>query len=184
MKNTSGSIVKKASHITKNNKKVVIKKDKTKSVIEDIKKDSDVNGSNELKQQLKQIMKELNHVESNPEVETKDAFNNSKFDYYTNTFDVIDTILHQNNKRELANHQLTSYKQFIEKDLGDIIRQFNTRKIYFGYDANANKHKMELHIDFLNYNLGRPTINENDGSSKVMRPDIAKLRNLTYNSFK
>ena len=106
----------------------------------------------------------------------------NSFDYFTNTFDVIDTILTQHNNRELVNHQHSSYKQFIEKDIGDIIRQFNTRKLYFGYDTNANKHKLELHIDFLNYNLGRPTIHENDGSFKVMRPDIAKLRNLTYSS--
>ena len=106
----------------------------------------------------------------------------NSFDYFTNTFDVIDTILTQHNNRELVNHQHSSYKQFIEKDIGDIIRQFNTRKLYFGYDTNANKHKLELHIDFLNYNLGRPTIHENDGSFKVMRPDIAKLRNLTYSA--
>jgi DNA-directed RNA polymerase beta subunit len=104
------------------------------------------------------------------------------FDYYTDTFDVIDTILTQHSNRELVNHQHASYKQFIEKDIGDIIRQFNTRKLYFNYNSNANKHKLELHIDFLNYNLGRPTIHENDGSFKVMRPDIAKLRNLTYSS--
>lgn len=104
------------------------------------------------------------------------------FDYYTDTFDVIDTILTQHSNRELVNHQHASYKQFIEKDIGDIIQQFNTRKLYFNYNSNANKHKLELHIDFLNYNLGRPTIHENDGSFKVMRPDIAKLRNLTYSS--
>lgn len=104
------------------------------------------------------------------------------FDYYKDTFDVIDTILTQHSNRELVNHQHASYKQFIEKDIGDVIRQFNTRKLYFNYNSNANKHKLELHIDFLNYNLGRPTIYENDGSFKVMRPDIAKLRNLTYSS--
>ena len=106
----------------------------------------------------------------------------NNFDYYNLTFDVIDTILEQHSKRELVNHQHESYKQFIEKDIGDIIKQFNTRKLYFFYDTNANKYKIELHIDFLNYNLGRPTIHENDGSFKVMRPDIAKLRNLTYSS--
>ena len=104
------------------------------------------------------------------------------FNYYEDTFKIIDTILHQHNSRELVNHQHASYKQFIEKDIGDIIKQFNTRKLYFNYDTNANKYKLELHIDFLNYNLGRPTIHENDGSFKVMRPDIAKLRNLAYSA--
>ena len=88
----------------------------------------------------------------------------ANFDYYNYTFDVIDTILNQHNNRELVNHQHTSYKQFIEKDIGDIIKQFNTRKIFMQYDPNANKHRLELHIEFLNYNLGRPTIHENDGS--------------------
>ena len=113
----------------------------------------------------------------------KDTSNiNNSFDYYKNTFDVIDTILHRNNKKDLVNHQFTSYKQFIEKELGDIIRKFNTREIYFNYDANANKHKQLLKIDFMNYNLGRPTIHENDGSFKVMSPDIARLRNLSYSA--
>jgi CBS-domain-containing membrane protein len=52
------------------------------------------------------------------------------FNYYEDTFKVIDTILHQHNSRELVNHQHASYKQFIEKDIGDIIRQFNTRKLF------------------------------------------------------
>ena len=116
------------------------------------------------------------HINKN-NIESKNNFN-----YNDNTFDVINTILTQHENKELVNHQYTSYKQFIEKDIGDIIRQFNTRKLYFNYDSNANKHKIELHIDFLNYNLGKPTIHENDGSFKVMRPDIAKLRNLTYSA--
>jgi DNA-directed RNA polymerase II subunit RPB2 len=139
---------------------------------------SDKDKQEDLKNQLKDFMKDMND---------KNGVNNEKvkinnFDYYNYTFDVIDTILNQHNNRELVNHQYTSYKQFIEKDIGDIIRQFNTRKLYFNYDVNANKHKLELHIDFLNYNLGRPTIHENDGSFKLMRPDIAKLRNLTYSA--
>ncbi len=137
----------------------------------------------ELKNQLKDFMKEMNEKNAGKDGEKDDNVNKiNNFDYYTYTFDVIDTILKQHNNRELVNHQHTSYKQFIEKDIGDIIRQFNTRKLYFNYDVNANKHKLELHIDFLNYNLGRPTIHENDGSFKVMRPDIAKLRNLTYSA--
>ena len=143
----------------------------------------------ELQAQLKDIMKQYIDI---PQVSTIDntitepekvkQSDKNTYDYYTHTFDVIDTILQQHNNRELINHQHESYKQFINKDLGDIIRQFNTRKLYFDYDANANKHKLELHIDFLNYNLGRPTIHENDGSFKIMRPDIARLRNLSYSS--
>jgi len=140
--------------------------------------------NDKLKQGLVDFLKEFKAGGGKPDSGKPDSKEDNKpgFDYYNLTFDVIDAILHQHNKRELVNHQHASYKQFIEKDLGDIIRQFNTRKLYFNYDPNANKHKLELHIDFLNYNLGRPTIHENDGSFKVMRPDIAKLRNLTYSA--
>ena len=63
---------------------------------------------------------------------------------------MIDSILYQRNTNELVNHQHSSYKQFIEKNLHDIIQQFNPRKIYFNYDANANKHKTEVHIELIN----------------------------------
>lgn len=93
---------------------------------------------------------------------------------------IIKSILKQNDCKEFINHQLTSYKQFITKDIGDIIKQFNTRKLYFNYDPAVNKHKTELHIDFLDYNIGPPTIHENDGSYQQMTPMLARLRNLTY----
>ena len=41
---------------------------------------------------------------------------------------------------------------------------------------------MELHIDFLNINLGHSTIHENDGSYQPMTPELARLRNLTYSA--
>jgi len=139
--------------------------------------------------EVSELVNELNRKINNSKSEAKSNSDSksspnsdTEYDYYGNTFDVIDTILTQHENRELVNHQHTSYKQFIEKDIGDIIRQFNTRKLYFNFDPNANKHKLELHIDFLNYNLGKPTIHENDGSSQVMTPDIARLRNLTYSA--
>ena len=143
--------------------------------------------SDTIRNTVSDIIKDLDHKIDESRQQNNSNMNISihsknNFNYKDNTFDVINTILTQHENRELVNHQYTSYKQFIEKDIGDIIRQFNTRKLYFNYDSNANKHKIELHIDFLNYNLGKPTIHENDGSFKVMRPDIAKLRNLTYSA--
>jgi len=100
----------------------------------------------------------------------------------TQSFEIIDSIFNQNNNKELINHQLSSYKQFITKDIDDIIKQFNTRVLYFDYNEKVNKHAMELHIDFLNINLGHSTIHENDGSYQSMNPEIARLRNLTYSA--
>ena len=99
-----------------------------------------------------------------------------------NIDEIIKSIFKQNNNKEFINHQLSSYKQFITKDIGDIIKQFNTRKLYFDYEPKANKHRSELHIDFLNYNIGNSTIHENDGSYQPMTPMLARLRNLTYSA--
>ena len=151
-------------------------------------KDTNINLEKEqlqhkLKDSLKDSLKEefehsLNEKEN--DIDNLDA--NDNFNYYKNTFNVIDHILYQRNTNELVNHQHTSYKQFIDKNFGDIIQQFNPRELYFNYNAHANKYKTELHIEFLNFNLGRPTIHENDGSFKVMTPEEARLRNLTYSA--
>ena len=83
--------------------------------------------------------KEEKEKEDKEDKEDKEV--DTDFNYYENTFNVIDSILYQRHTNELVNHQHSSYKQFIDKNLDDIIQQFNPRKIYFNYDANANKHK-------------------------------------------
>ena len=156
-------------------------------------KDTNINLEKEqLKYKLKDSLKEefeysLNENEKEKEdkndIDNLDNLDNhTKFNYYKNTFNIIDNILYQRKTNELVNHQHASYKQFIDKNLGDIIQQFNPRELYFNYNAHANKYKTELHIEFLNFNLGRPTIHENDGSFKVMTPEEARLRNLTYSA--
>jgi DNA-directed RNA polymerase beta subunit len=147
-------------------------------------KDTNINLEKEqLKHNLKDSIKDAFEHSLNKKEDDIDTLDDEKkFNYYKNTFDVIDTILYQRNTNELVNHQHSSYKQFIDKNLGDIIQQFNTRELYFNYNAHANKYKTELHIEFLNFNLGRPTIHENDGSFKVMSPEEARLRNLTYSA--
>ena len=131
------------------------------------------------------IINELDKKIDEGKEKTKDKIKDKSkndFDYENNTFNIIDSILKQNNNRDLINHQFSSYSEFINTYIGDIIRQFNTRTIYFGYNAHANKHNIELHIDFLNHNLGKPTNHENDGSFNIMCPQVAKLRNLTYSA--
>ena len=57
--------------------------------------------------------------------------------YPKDVFKIIDSFV----KRDgLVNHQLASYEQFIKKDMGDIIRLFNNRKLYFQYNPEINKH--------------------------------------------
>ena len=99
--------------------------------------------------------------------------------YPEDVFKIIDAV----NKRDgLVNHQISSYDQFIKKDMGDIIRLFNNRKLYFQYNPAINKHMLEIVIEFLNHNLAPPTIWENDGSYRTMTPELARFRNLSYSA--
>ena len=148
--------------------------------------------SNVNKIKTKNVMKKNTEISDN--LPKKKEHKNIKFDKNANVIikdenviftkddhdAIIESILKQHDNKEFINHQLTSYKQFITKDIGDIIKQFNTRKLYFNYDPIVNKHTTELHIDFLNYNIGSPIIHENDGSYQQMTPMLARLRNLTY----
>ena len=161
------------------------KSEKTEKTVKSVKITEDI--SNYANTIISELDKKIEEVKKNKD--SKDGQNGqngqNEFDYTintNNTFNIIDSILKQNNNRDLINHQFSSYSEFINTYIGDIIRQFNTRTIYFGYNPHANKHNIELHIDFLNHNLGKPTNHENDGSFNIMCPQVAKLRNLTYSA--
>ena len=50
------------------------------------------------------------------------------------------------------------------------------------YNKTANLYKLELIVNFKNLNIHRPQIYENNGATKVMFPQEARLRNFTYSS--
>ena len=88
---------------------------------------------NELDKKIDEIKKSKESKENkkNKDDIKKDNSQND-FDYTintNNTFNIIDSILKQNNNRDLINHQFSSYSEFINTYIGDIIRQFNTRTI-------------------------------------------------------
>ena len=158
--------------------KVDVKRKSSKNEIKSIEKDLDkVLNKDKTNEPIK--MSEPIKIDTEALFDEMNNEDTKSFNYFQDSMTVIDAIMKQ---RDIVYHQHASYKQFIEKDIGDIIKQFNTRKLYFNYEQHANKHRLELHIDFLNYNLGRPTIHENDGSFKMMKPDTARLRNLTYSA--
>jgi DNA-directed RNA polymerase II subunit RPB2 len=167
----------KSNEKTKNqkvvNKKIKTTSTKTKNTKDNNNKLDPINGELDIDLE-KPFDNSENKFQDNPAIEKdidrKDVYN------------IINSLIKQNGGKEFINHQLTSYKQFITKDIGDIIRQFNTRILYFNYDPEANKHRLELHIDFLDYSIGNSTIHENDGSYQQMTPMLARLRNLTYSA--
>ena len=103
-------------------------------------------------------------------------------EYSTQTWDVIAEYFKQHNNKQLAFHQHQTYEHFLTVQLKQIIKQFNTVSIYHNFSPENNKHRTELHIDFEDYNLGKPLIHENDGSYSTMRPIDARLKHLTYSA--
>lgn len=148
-----------------------------------------IKNKNKNKNTKRQNEVEIDHIKAKVDIKKDKSMNMGKEDELVreeidrnDVHTIINSLIKQNGGKEFINHQLTSYKQFITKDIGDIIRQFNTRILYFNYDTEANKHRLELHIDFLDYSIGNSTIHENDGSYQQMSPMLARLRNLTYSA--
>jgi DNA-directed RNA polymerase beta subunit len=50
------------------------------------------------------------------------------------------------------------------------------------YNKELKKYSLEINLRFQNFQLNRPQIFENNGSTKVMFPNEARLRNFTYSS--
>jgi DNA-directed RNA polymerase II subunit RPB2 len=93
---------------------------------------------------------------------------------------VIESYLKENNWMTLIKHHLESYNDFMKNKIPLIVKQFNPLSIYHGYDEESNNYKFEIRIEFTNVHYTKPLIYENDGSTKIMYPQEARLRNISY----
>ena len=84
----------------------------------------------------------------------------------------------------LVRHQLESYNDFVNQQIPKTIEMFNPVRIVSDndYDAKSGKHSLEIFVSFENFRLYRPQIHENNGATKLMFPQEARLRNFTYAS--
>ena len=84
----------------------------------------------------------------------------------------------------LVRHQLESYNHFVNNQLKETINMFNPVVIHSEHDYNTevNLYKLEIFITFDNFQIYRPQIHENNGATKIMFPQEARLRNFTYAS--
>ena len=84
----------------------------------------------------------------------------------------------------LVRHQLESYNNFINVQLQKTIEMFNPVTIHSEHDRDeeTNLYKLEIIITFDNFQIYRPQIHENNGATKIMYPQEARLRNFTYAS--
>lgn len=93
---------------------------------------------------------------------------------------LLELYVKQNNM--IVRHQTDSFDDFALHKMDQIISSFNPIDINESYlpDRGLYKHRVILSIE--NPTLLRPTITEKDGQQKIMMPNDARLRNMTYSS--
>jgi len=82
--------------------------------------------------------------------------------------------------KQLVKHQVDSFNDFVTYKLGQIMDGFNSVDISNTYLVDDACYKYVISLELTNPVLTKPMITEKDGSTKVMLPNDARLRNLTY----
>jgi DNA-directed RNA polymerase II subunit RPB2 len=93
---------------------------------------------------------------------------------------LIDCYFKDANGRQLIAHQLDSFNDFIKRILDHIIQGFNSLDVCNKFNVEHGCHQYVVTLVVSKATLGKPTIHEKDGTIKVMNPNDARLRNMTY----
>ena len=104
--------------------------------------------------------------------------------YLETPWAIIESYFKDQYLSQLVRHQLESYNNFVTYQIQKTIDMFNPVQICsdHDYDKNSDKHSLEIFVTFENFHIYRPQIHENNGASKLMFPQEARLRNFTYAS--
>jgi DNA-directed RNA polymerase II subunit RPB2 len=99
-------------------------------------------------------------------------------------WNIIESYFQGRHLQRLVRHQIESYNDFVNNQIKKTIDMFNPVHIKSeqDFDKDSKKHKVELIMTFDNFSIYRPQIHENNGSTKIMYPYEARLRNFTYSS--
>ena len=115
---------------------------------------------------------------------TKDSILGHLGSYIEEPFHIIKSYFEGQHLQRLVRHQIESYNNFINFQVQRTIDMFNPVEIRSenDYVAEHQKYMLEVFIHFENFKLYPPQIHENNGATKLMLPQEAKLRNFTYAS--
>jgi DNA-directed RNA polymerase beta subunit len=82
----------------------------------------------------------------------------------------------------LVRHQIESYNHFVHYQIQRTIQMFNPVIIHSenDYIPERQQYFLEIQIHFENFKIYQPQIHENNGATKTMLPQEARLRNFTY----
>ena len=97
---------------------------------------------------------------------------------------IIESYFKGQHLKRCIRHQLESYNDFVINQVQKTIDMFNpvTIRSEQDFDKETNKYRLELIITFNNFHIYRPQIHENNGATKTMFPQEARMRNFTYAS--
>jgi DNA-directed RNA polymerase II subunit RPB2 len=131
-------------------------------------------------------MSELKHNDylSSPEEKERCDDDNDFSKYIEEPWTLIESYFKGKLLEKLVRHQLESYNDFITYQIQKTIDMFNPVVIHSenDFDEVHKKYKLEIILNFSNFNIYRPQIHENNGATKLMFPQEARERNFTYAS--
>ena len=137
------------------------------------------------------ILKELIAMEDDLKkgIETKASAEESDVlghlgSYLEEPYNIIESYFRGQHLERLVRHQIESYNHFINYQVQRTINMFNPVTVRSENDFIEDKgmYLLETSINFENFKLYPPQIHENNGATKLMFPQEAKLRNFTYSS--
>ena len=105
-------------------------------------------------------------------------------DYTEEPFSIIESYFQGKHLECSVRHQIESYNHFVNYQIQKTIQMFNPVSIHSenDYVPEKDKYFLEVEISFHNFKLYPPQIHENNGATKTMFPQEAKLRNFSYSS--
>uniref|UniRef100_A0A6C0I2V0 DNA-directed RNA polymerase n=1 Tax=viral metagenome TaxID=1070528 RepID=A0A6C0I2V0_9ZZZZ len=113
-----------------------------------------------------------------------DDYNDTQPDYSEAPWKIISSYFENHHLKRLVRHQIESYNDFVNVQIERTIGMFNPVMIASeqDYDKKNRKYKLEIEVKFDKFHLYRAQIHENNGATKLMFPQEARLRNFTYAS--
>jgi DNA-directed RNA polymerase II subunit RPB2 len=137
------------------------------------------------KEKEKEQIAHITASESAAVVVTKyDYDDDNHVEYDEAPWKIIGSYFEGQHLKRLVRHQIESYNDFVNNQLERTIQMFNPVTIASeqDFDKKAKKHKLDIEVTFSDFHLYRAQIHENNGATKLMFPQEARLRNFTYAS--
>jgi DNA-directed RNA polymerase beta subunit len=157
-------------------------KERKEELIRDIltKNMHDVGMGNTLEDLRKKIENEIQRIQTDDGKHVLDHLG----EYVDEPFVLLESYFEAQHLERLVRHQIESYNHFINFQIQRTIQMFNPVRIRSENDfvESEGMYMLEIVVSFDNFKLYPPQIHENNGATKLMLPQEAKLRNFTYSS--